>query len=136
MAEDDEDDLYLLQQAFNWHAPDCTLVCVTNGEHLLQELQTASPLPQLILLDLNMPLLDGIQTLQILRSQPCYSSVPVVILSTCDEKPTIDRCLALGANAYRVKPTLFNELVDLVLHLRFYQLAGVTSWEHESKTLH
>lgn len=135
VAEDDEDDLYLLQQAFTWHAPDCTLVCVTNGEQLLQELQTASPLPQLVLLDLNMPLLDGIQTLGILRSQPRYGNVPVVILSTCDEKPTIERCPSLGASAYRVKPTLFNELVDLVLHLRFYWLAGITSWEHESKTI-
>lgn len=127
VAEDDEDDLYLLQQAFNWRAPDCRLVCVSNGEQLLRELNVDPQLPQLILLDLNMPLMDGVQTLRHLRKETQYNRVPVVILSTCDEKTTIDNCLSLGADAYRVKPSLFNELADLVHHIRHHWLPSVVS---------
>lgn len=60
--------------------------------------------PKLILLDLKMPKLTGIQVLETLKSDPEYRSIPVVILTSSKEDPDVQKCYALGANSYIVKP--------------------------------
>ncbi len=61
-------------------------------------------LPQLVLLDLRMPRMDGIATLSAIRNHPCLKTVPVVMLTASNEEADLARCYALGANAYVVKP--------------------------------
>ncbi|MDP9040790.1 MAG: response regulator [Bacteroidota bacterium] len=60
--------------------------------------------PKLILLDLKMPKLSGMQVLENIKSDPHFKSVPVVILTSSQEDPDIEKCYALGANSYIVKP--------------------------------
>ena len=74
IADDDEDDCYLLARAFREHSPECRLQFASDGEGLLETLAQSESLPNLILLDLNMPRLDGFEALQRLRQKPALSS--------------------------------------------------------------
>ncbi|MFO3796650.1 MAG: response regulator [Anaerolineales bacterium] len=76
------------------------------GRALLQ----GRSLPQVILLDINMPEVSGLDFLEFLRSRAQWRSLPVVMLSSETADPMIDRALALGANAYITKPVLLEEL--------------------------
>ncbi|MEJ5960822.1 response regulator [Pedobacter immunditicola] len=60
--------------------------------------------PKLILLDLKMPKVSGIQVLEKVKSDPDFKSIPVVMLTSSNESPDIEKCFALGANSYIVKP--------------------------------
>lgn len=114
IAEDDPDDRLLIQEAFTERCPEYPLCFVGNGEELLEMLGRGSELPGLILLDLNMPLKDGRETLAELKSHPTLGRIPVVIMTTSRDEDDIRHCYANGANAYIVKPTRFSELLDIV----------------------
>ena len=70
----------------------------------LYALRNRSEFPKLILLDLKMPKVSGIQVLEKVKSDPDLKSIPVVILTSSKEDPDIKKCYALGANSYIVKP--------------------------------
>ena len=74
VAEDDEDDQFLLRTAFASMGDICRLVFFTNGEELLHQLVATGERPTLVLLDLNTPVMDGFQTLTHLRSQNTYKT--------------------------------------------------------------
>ena len=84
-ADDDADDLQLVQEAFAEYAKDVEVVTVTDGGqalHWLQHLSDDDPTPCLIILDVNMPVLDGKQALVRLRQLERYEAVPVVLFTT------------------------------------------------------
>ncbi len=76
------------------------------GKALMQE----KALPQVIILDINMPEVSGLDLLEFIRSRPQWRSLPVIMLSSETADPMIDRALSLGANAYITKPVLIEEL--------------------------
>lgn len=84
IADDDEDDCYLLAQAFAQHSPQCQLQFFSDGQSLLEALSQRESPPALILLDLNMPRLNGFEALKALREQPAYSDTPIVMLTTSE----------------------------------------------------
>ena len=99
------------------------LQAVYSGEELLRSLQRAlegppekspSSLPDLVLLDLNMPGLNGFQVLEWLRGRTPFDRIPVIVVSGSDQPVDINRALALGAVRYLVKPHKMTDMVQLV----------------------
>ena len=76
--------------------------------------------PKLILLDLKMPKVSGIQVLEKLKSDPAFSSIPVVMLTSSNEGPDIDKCYALGANSYIVKPVDSDNFFKTIKEIGLY----------------
>jgi CheY-like chemotaxis protein len=123
IADDDEDDLYLLQAAFRQHLPDCNLEFAFNGAALLEQLRQTPSSPCLIILDLNMPFMGGFEALQALRAETIYEHVPIVVLTTSHNEWDRQRALELGANAFITKPTSLTILSQTIAKLsKDYQL--------------
>jgi CheY-like chemotaxis protein len=118
MVEDQENDVILTQRAFKRAGIACRWEVCETGEQALQYLagsgryrdREAHPLPDLILLDIKMPGLDGFQVLQWLRSQAFLKTIPVVMLTHSDEPKDVTRAYDVGANSYLVKPINYDEL--------------------------
>jgi len=126
MADDDEDDQLLLREAFRKVGPSGDLRVVNDGEELLTCLRHtveeggAACLPDLILLDLNMPRKDGRETLRELKADPALRSIPVVIFTTSAAADDITTSYDLGGNSYIRKPDSFAGLVEVVRMLDRY----------------
>ena len=78
--------------------------------------------PKLVLLDIQMPKVNGIEILQKIKSDERTKSTPVVMLSSSKEEPDIQKCYALGANSYIVKPVSFEGFAEAIKNLGFYWL--------------
>lgn len=124
MAEDDEDDRFMLQNIFEEKGIKARLEFVSNGLELLAYLNKVRDeagilnYPKFILLDLNMPKMDGRQALLEIKNDPLYKKIPVVIFSTTNNEMEIDRCYELGANTYIIKPsnyTSFLQSIDTII---------------------
>lgn len=76
--------------------------------------------PKLILLDLKMPKVSGIQVLEKIKSDPAVKSIPVVMLTSSKESPDIEKCFALGANSYIVKPVDSDNFFKAIREIGLY----------------
>lgn len=76
--------------------------------------------PIVILLDLKMPRMDGIETLQVLKNTPEFKLIPVVMLTSSREEPDLKKCYELGVNAYVVKPVDFLDFMESVKQLGIF----------------
>ena len=76
--------------------------------------------PAVLLLDIKMPRMDGIEALQIIRNDPDLKILPVVMLTSSREEPDLKICYKLGANAYVVKPVDFKDFFDAVKQLGIF----------------
>ena len=125
MIDDSPADLQLARYAFEAAglAP-AQLATATGGDEALARLltQPADHDPSLILLDLNMPVLSGAQTLQALRREDRFAMTPVVMLTTSREAGDLERCSRDGANGYVVKPGSLNGFQELARALRAFWL--------------
>ncbi len=125
VAEDDENDVLLLRLAFKRAGLGHSIVSVPNGKEAVSYLagdlpyadRTRHPLPQLVLLDLKMPVMHGFDVLAWLRTQPDLRHRPVVVLSSSGLQSDMDKARRLGAADYRVKPASLEQLIDLVREL-------------------
>jgi CheY-like chemotaxis protein len=115
LADDDPDDQELIVHAFSEVSSTFNLHIVNDGQQVIDFLSTTSDskLPCLIVLDYNMPELNGAQVLQHLRGNERYKDIPKIILSTSSNPKYMHDCMYKGANAYRVKPDNFTQLVVL-----------------------
>ncbi len=116
MADDDADDRYLSLFAFKRLKTTHTLEFVTDGQELINYLtsreDSKSELPDLILLDLNMPKRNGKETLLEIKSNPKLKHLPVIIFSTSNLPKDMDDTFGLGAENYVVKPSNLNKLME------------------------
>ena len=128
LAEDDPDDRLLLQEALQEGRLANELTCVEDGEELLDYLHQrgkwagGAPRPGLILLDLNMPKLDGREALRAIKADPSLRQIPVVVLTTSKAEEDVLRSYDLGANSFITKPVTFQSMVDLMRVLGRYWL--------------
>ncbi len=127
MADDDPEDVMLAQDALAESRLANALNVVGDGEELLDYLHQRgkynaenAPRPGLILLDLNMPRLDGREALARIKSDPSLKRIPVVVLTTSKAEEDVFRSYDLGANSYITKPVTFDSLVNVVRNLAEY----------------
>jgi len=142
VADDDRNDFMLVQLAFQKVGLPVNLFLVLDGQQVMDFVSAANkfksragqPLPDLLLLDLKMPLMDGFDVLSFLKAQPALQSLPVVVLSASQIREDIARAMELGAREFLTKPADFPALVALVRALFSRWLsAGSSRLEQESK---
>jgi len=121
IAEDDEDDYLLIEEAFTEVSSRHKLVWVKDGEALMDRLSSknnGSPnnslVPNLILLDLNMPKISGFEALQEIKSNNNLRRIPIVIFTTSQSEDDVVHCYDLGVNSFIQKPIRFETLVDVI----------------------
>jgi CheY-like chemotaxis protein len=129
VAEDSIADFTALRRAFGKHGVPNPLVHCADGEQALdylyghgQGLHQAIALPALVLLDLNMPGLNGRDVLEVLKGDPVLQVIPVIIFTGSDKEHDLAECYRLGANSYLVKPPTYGELEQKVGVLARYWL--------------
>lgn len=118
LADDDPDDRFLILRALRRSRPEIKVATVRDGVELLAYLralgQFGRVLPRVLLLDLNMPRLDGREVLSELAADPQLRGLPVVVLSTSTEAEEHRRALVLGATAFISKPAEFSRLTEVL----------------------
>ncbi|MEJ6981092.1 response regulator [Pedobacter sp. P351] len=118
IAEDDADDRLMINEAFMENNMPAGIVFFENGAELLDYLYSFDDsferiLPDLILLDLNMPKMDGKTVLSKLKLHNAYKEIPVIILTTSRSREEEAHVLNMGASGFFTKPSSFTELVNI-----------------------
>jgi CheY-like chemotaxis protein len=119
LVEDDPGDTLMIREAFEHHAITHTLHHVPDGVEALAFLHgereyAGSPRPDLVLLDLNLPRMDGRQVLKEVKADPDLRAIPIVVLTTSEADEDILRSYELYANAYVTKPVDFDRFIEAV----------------------
>ena len=124
-VDDDSEDLEMLQEALEEVAPHISILKAGDGEEallLLQEMKEISRLPSLVVLDINMPKVNGLDVLARLRADPRTSLLPVVMLTSSAEERDLVAAYLNHANSYIRKPVDFDQFTHAVQQLGLYWL--------------
>ena len=122
LADDDEDDREIFLEAMAQIAPHVNVSVSEDGRRLMNSLyKKDAELPDIIFLDLNMPLKSGHECLREIRSNEAFKSIPVIIYSTSDNKEHIEDSFLHGANFYFPKPGSFPELKTMMRKIFDFQ---------------
>ena len=114
LVDDDEDDRMFARQALESVVRDIEITELSDGSQLLTLLKdNRSVQPSLILMDINMPMVNGLEALTTLRNTPDFRHIPVVMFSTTAITSSIEQAYALGVNAYIVKPVNFDDYMRM-----------------------
>ena len=143
VAEDEMGDVLLLKSAFEKAGVNPPIYFASDGEEVMKYLQGLPPfenpinypLPNLVLLDLKLPRMDGFEVLEWLRNQPRLKHILVVVLTGSDLPEDVARAYSLGANAYLVKPAEPDQLVEIVGRLQSYW-RSINSGRSETAHVH
>ena len=130
LAEDREDDVLLVRKAFQTADMNCELRVVRDGEEAMAYLagegkfqdRAEFPFPDLVLLDLKMPRVDGFEVLRWIREHPRIKNLRVVVLTSSHQLRDVNEAYRLGANSFLVKPLDFENFVETSKALRSYWL--------------
>ncbi len=130
LVEDREDDILLIRKAFERGKITNPLQVLRGGEEAISYLSGVGkfsnraeyPLPDLLLLDLKMPGIDGFEVLRWIRQNPGLSRMPVVVLSSSEDMRDVNQAYQLGANSFMIKPMDFENVVELGKMLKTYWL--------------
>jgi CheY-like chemotaxis protein len=124
LAEDNPQDVELTIEALKEHKLANQVVVVNDGVEVMEYLNyegrfsnRKKGIPVVLLLDIKMPRMDGIEALEAIRSNEKLKMLPVVMLTASREEPDLKKCYALGVNAYVVKPVNFSDFLDAVKHI-------------------
>ncbi|WP_243313412.1 response regulator [Fundidesulfovibrio agrisoli] len=128
LAEDDEDDVVLIQDSFRKTKLMNDLRVVNDGIELMDYLKgrgrfsdpSLSPRPDIILLDLNMPRMDGREALREIKADPIFKDIPIIILTTSKTHEDIYTSYLEGANCFITKPVTFQSMCEVVAKLGEY----------------
>ena len=121
LVDDNENDVELTKRALTQYHLVNEIHVARDGAEALDFLHRRGPFarrpaadPAVILLDIKMPLIDGVEVLRTLKGDPRLQLIPVVMLTSSREDPDVEACYRLGANAYVVKPVDFMQFADAV----------------------
>ncbi|MGI9480051.1 MAG: response regulator [Hyphomicrobiaceae bacterium] len=122
IADDDADDRFLIADALKESNFEHPVNFVEDGVELLKYLRQEAPfdactVPGLILLDLNMPRMDGHTALQNIKTDPDLKRIPVIVFTTSNAEADIERTYELGVSAFITKPNTFDETIELIQSL-------------------
>jgi CheY-like chemotaxis protein len=127
LAEDNQNDVELTLAALEEYNLANEVVVVRDGVEALDYLNRrgkftdhANGVPAVVLLDLKMPRMDGLEALKQLRSDPRFKHVPVVMITSSREEQDLVRSYELGVNAYVVKPVDFQKFVECIKQIGFF----------------
>lgn len=131
LVEDNPSDVYLTQEAFRVNGSDSRIHVVEDGIQALAFLRRespyeASPRPNLVLLDLNLPRKDGYKVLEEMKADPELRKIPVVILTTSTAEADIERCYERYANCYIAKPVDFDQFERVIREIDTFWFRCVT----------
>jgi CheY-like chemotaxis protein len=123
LVEDNPMDVDLTKRAFVKRKLANPLEVARDGEEALTWIakwDAGQQRPLVILLDLNLPKLSGIEVLRVLKSHPVYKTIPVVILTTSKEDKDLHEAYVNGVNSYIVKPVSFENFMNVAEHIQLY----------------
>jgi len=114
LVEDNQTDVELITEALKDSLEGYTLTVASNGEDAIDSLLGSDPLPQLILLDLNLPKLGGLDVLNEIKNDPALRTIPVIVLTNSLAETDVYQAYQRHANAYVRKPLGFDALVEAI----------------------
>lgn len=128
LVEDNPDDVEITKRAFRKNKINNSMYVVRDGQEALDYLyrkgqyadEATSPRPDLILLDINLPRVNGIDVLKELKSDPNMRRIPITMLTVSDRDEDIVRSFDLGVNSYITKPVDFNKFAEAIRGYHFY----------------
>lgn len=123
LVEDNPMDVDLTQRALRRHRLNDEILIARDGEeavNLIPRWEMGEAAPVLILLDLKLPRLSGLEVLQRLKDHPIYASIPVVVLTTSRDDGDVKRAYQSGANSYIVKPVDFDRFLEVAAQIELY----------------
>ncbi|MDO8887162.1 MAG: response regulator [Hydrogenophaga sp.] len=123
LVEDNPMDLDLTLRAFNKKKFSNTIQIARDGEEALAYFgrwEAGEPLPAVILLDINLPKVNGLEVLQKLKQHPEFRRIPVVVLTSSRENSDLKTAYDLGVNSYIEKPVSFSKFIEVAEHIELY----------------
>ena len=127
LAEDNPNDVELTIEALTDNNLANNVIAVSDGVEVMEYLRYEGNyklrkrgMPAVLLLDIKMPRMDGIEVLESIRGDDKLKMLPVVMLTSSREEPDLKKCYALGVNAYVVKPVNFKGFLDAVKHIGIF----------------
>lgn len=128
LVEDQPDDVVMIREAFEQSLTPIQLYVVSNGEQAMKFVRRTDAdalRPSLILLDLELPIRDGLEVLAELKGAREFTSIPIVVLTQSRDPNDVERCYSLHANAYIVKPPDFDGYLNMIQQLTTWFLGLV-----------
>lgn len=125
LVEDDPDDIELMQEALQDNKVHFNMVTINQGDRVMKHLELNKQLPDIILLDLNLPKLHGREVLLRIKESSLFKNIPVVILTTSSSVLEKEYCLKAGASSFITKPSTvdgFNETVEEIVSIARLEL--------------
>lgn len=120
LVEDDEDDVDLLKSALDENGVSFHMDVIVSGDKVIPWLQSSAMLPEVIVLDLNLPKMHGLDVLRTIKSHPHFSTIPIMVHTTSSSQRDIDACFEAGAEKYMNKACTiigFKQVVDTITTL-------------------
>lgn len=128
LVDDNPADLMLAREVFSDHGEHLTVTTCSSGEEALSLLRTGDK-PDVVILDVNMPVMSGFEVLKAIKDDPQLLAIPVVMLSTSSQPGDIARAYTLHASSYMVKSTSFQKFVEQVdAFVSFWRESRTPNW--------
>ena len=125
LVEDNEGDIVLTQEALRDGKIKNNIIIARDGVEALALLDSGESLPDLILLDINLPKLNGLEVLTAIKTDPRLKTIPVIMLSTSDEQNDILTSYTNYANCFITKPVDFNRFIEVVRTIETFWISIV-----------
>jgi CheY-like chemotaxis protein len=141
LAEDDDGHAYLIQQNMQDAGLANRVVHVRDGQEALDYIHCTGAYggrlqggPLLLLLDINMPRVDGVEVLRRLKADPKTDELPVIVLTTTDDPREVKRCYELGCSSYVTKPVEYDKFVEAIRRLGLFLAIVKVPREDDAKS--